>query len=461
MNFDYDVIIVGAGPAGISTASNLAKNNLSVLIVDESIGGNYCSSGSLVSNALLYFSYLYNRFQKQTKNLIKFDTEDEPTFSFDFGKAKKYVENISNKVVKAYSDELDNDNIHFIEGKVSFLDEDRVEILSGEERKVINAEFIILATGSISNSFDLPKTTKILGVDNIFNLKKVPNSVAIIGGGFVGCEYASFFKRIGCEVTIIEKGKRLLTGFDEQIIKKFEDIQKKNGVTIIKERTVDKIERIGSKSILFLSEDGKIEAEEVFISVGRRPNLDSLNIEVAKIKLQNGSPVLNAHFQTTNKKVFIVGDASGHDMLVNWAYRSGEIVANRIMGHRKRSKYEFIPKVLHIDPEMACVGFTDERAKEEGFTPLIIKYSYTDLEKSLIIEHSKVFMKVVYDKDSKKILGAHIIGKGAAELVSIFALLIQSGIKIDNISEYIFNHPTFAEVLSELGNKVKEKNADK
>lgn len=457
MTFDYDVIIIGAGPAGVSTATNLASNDYKVLVVDERIGGNYCSCGSVVSNALLHSSYLYNRFQTQTKNFIQFNVEPEPTFDFDFGKARKYVENLSNKVVKAYRDELNSDHIDTLIGRAAFVDESIVEVTTEDGVQTLCAEHYILATGSTNKSLDLPKVTKVLGVENIFNLTAVPASVAIIGGGFVGCEYATFFKRIGCDVTIIEKSGRILSSFDEQIVKKYEDLQKKNGVEIIKNRSVEKIEKIGNKSILFLTEDDKIEAEEVFVSVGREPNLSGLNIEAAKVKVQDDIPVLNAHFQSTNKKVFVIGDATGHDMLVNWAYRSGEIVANRIMGHRKRNKYEYMPRVLYVDPEIASIGFTDAKAKEAGFTPLTIKYSYTDLEKSLILDHSKIFMKVIYDKDSKKILGAHIIGRSAGELISVFALLIQSGIKIDSISEYIFNHPVFSEVLTELSNKYKEK----
>jgi dihydrolipoamide dehydrogenase len=454
---NYDVVIIGAGPAGLSAATNLMKSGLNVLLVSENIGGNYSGVGSVLSNSLLYFSKLYYLFQYQTKNFINFESEKELSFNFDFNKAKKYVDSVTNKVVKTFKTEIDSDKIKYISGKACFLDENNIKITSSNKEIIVNAQYFIIATGSSNIDLKLQNTTKLLGVENVCNIEETPTSVAIIGGGFIGWEYATFFRRIGSKVTIVEKNNKILPKFDEQVVKRFEDIQKKNGIEILKEKEVEKIEKIGNKTILFLTGDCKVETEKVFVAIGRKPNLDGLCLEEAKVKITDNIPVLNAHLQTTNKKIFIVGDATGNEMLVNWAYKTSDIVVNRILGHRKRTKLNFIPKVLHVDPEMASVGLTEPEAKKQGYSIASFKYTYTDFEKSLLHEYHKVFLKIIYNKDNNKILGVHIVGNGSEELIGVFSMLIQSSIKIDNISEFISNIPSFSDILNEIGSKLKEK----
>jgi len=458
INSKYDVVVIGAGPAGVNAATQLARSGMSVLVISEYIGGGYCYSGSIVSNTALYLSYLYNKFKTRTANFI--DVSDKLINApFDFKKSRKYVENISSKIVKAFAEQLEEAGADFFKGKASFSKKDEVEIFNPETEKNERVTFskCIIATGSYNPPLEIPSTQKFLYTNNIFNLQNVPASVAIIGGGFVGCEYATFFKRLGCEVCILEKSERILSGFDYQITRRLEDTFKKNGICVRKNANIVNVEKVGNKSIIFMDDDDNMEAEEVFVSIGRKPAIKNLRLEKAGVETNLDGAVIDNCFRTTNKNIYIVGDATGKNMLVNWAYKSSTFVVNNILGNQKKFKGESLPKVLYIDPEISSVGYTEKQARELGFSPLTVKYTYTNLEKSLIIGFNKGLVKVVYDKETKKILGAHIFGKGASELITAFTLLIQSGIKIDNISEYIFNHPTFAEVLNELGNKVKSK----
>lgn len=458
MQNKYDVIVIGAGPAGVNAATQLSSSGFTVLVVSEYIGGGYCFSGSVMSNTALYLSYLYNKFTTRTVNFIDIP-EEMSKAPFNFKKSRKYVENIASKIVKAFSDQLAEAGAEYFQGIAKFTDKDKVEILSrktGEKQEVQFGKCVV-ATGSYNPPLEIPSTKKFLYANNIFNLREVPASVAVIGGGFVGCEYATFFKRLGCEVSIIEKTDRILSGFDQQITKRLEDSFKRSGVNVRKNTNIINVEKVGNKSIIFFDNDAKMEAEEIFVSIGRKPAVGSLLLENADVETDENGIKLDSCFRTTNKKIYVVGDAAANTMLVNWAYKSSSFVAKHIAGVQRKFKYEFLPKVLYIDPEVSSVGFTEPEAKKEGFSPLTVKYTYTNLEKSLIIGFNKGLVKVIYDRETKKILGAHVFGKGASELVTAFTLLIQSGIKIDNISEYIFNHPTFAEVLNELGNKVKSK----
>jgi len=453
----YDVIVIGAGPAGVNAATQLSNAGFSVLVVSEYIGGGYCFSGSIMSNTALYLSYLYNKFKTRTVNFIDIP-EEAVKAPFDFKKSRKYVENISSKIVKAFTDQLSEAGSEFFQGIAKFVSKDKVEIQSRRTGEKHDVEFdkCIVATGSYNPPLEIPSTKKFLYANNIFNLQSVPASVVVIGGGFVGCEYATFFRRLGCDVHIVEKTDRILSTFDPQVTKRLEESFKRNGIKVKKNSKITNVEKVGNKSILFLDDD-KMEAEEIFVAIGRKPAVNNLSLENAGVEMDKSGVILDSCFRTTNKNIYLVGDAAGKAMLVNWAYKSSTFVVKHISGVQRKFKYEFMPKVLYIDPEVSSVGFTEQEARRKGFSPLTVKYTYTNLEKSLIIGFNKGLVKVIYDRETKKILGAHIFGKGASELVTAFTLLIQSGIKIDRISEYIFNHPTFAEVLNELGNKVKTK----
>ncbi len=453
---NFDIVVIGAGPAGVAAASILSNENYKVAIVDENVGGNYCKCGSVVSNSLLYISHQFNKFNKQIVNFIDFEGDSSDCY-FNIKKTKKYVESISNKVAREFQQKLENKNVTVINGRANFKDKDIIEIKETDSIYEVQPQYVIVATGSQSKKLENSLTSKILTVENIFNLEKVPVSVIIVGGGFVGCEYATFFNRLGSKVSIIEKEESLLSGFEPQLLKKYEEILKKQEIAIYKYKTVKKIERIGNKAIIFTDKDFNLEAEEVFLAIGRVPDLKNLDLKAAGIKMNGEIPKLTSSFQTSNKKVFIIGDATGKNMFVNWAYKSADIAAKKILGMRRKSRPEFIPKTLYIDPEISSVGYTLQEAKDAGYQVATIKATYNDLEKSLIHEYSKLFIKIIFDKDTHKIIGSHIMGKGAAELTSILTLLMHTGVKLSDLSLYLFNHPTFTDVLNLIYEKYKEK----
>lgn len=450
------IVIVGAGPAGVSTALSLSKKGYDVYLVDEKPGGNYSYHGSFVSNAFLYQSSLFHDFKERVLPIL--NIKNEKDYEIDFKKFKKNIETIRNKLIKSYKEDLQEANVKFIEGKAFFTGKNKIEFVSNHGKKEISFYKAVIATGSVEKTLKNINCSKMYYASNIFNLEEIPKSIAILGGGFIGCEYATFFKRLGCEVKIIEKEERLLKSFDEQIVKRLEDSFKKDGIKIFYNKNVDNIEKIGNKTILFMEGDEKIESEAVFVGIGRKPNLEKLNLELAEVKCEDGKPVLDSELRTTNKNIYVVGDATGRDMLVNWAYLSSEIVVSSILNRPIHKNINILPKVAYLDPEIASVGYTDDEATKLGFAPASLKYSYGNHEKALIMGYSKGFAKIVYDKNLKRVLGAHIIGKGAAELISMFSMIIQAEIKIDQISEFIFNHPTFAEILTEIGSIAKSKN---
>lgn len=452
--------VIGAGPSGVQTALSLSAAGHKVYLIDKQIGGNYTKSGSAVSNTLLYISYLYNSYKIQSVNFI--NQEIKSALAFDFSKVKKHVEQVSSKIIKKFVEDIKETDIEFLTGLAEFTSPDSliVKVVNEEGKeycaKEIRFDYCVIASGSTGKDCGFPNCNKLLNISSILNLNEVPASVAIIGGGFVGTELTAFFKRIGSEVTVIEKGENLLGSFDSQVAKRYEDNCKKNGINIIKNAQVEKVEKIGNKHILFMKEGGKIESEEVFVAVGRVPHVKTLNLSAAGVILEeNNKPKLTKSLKSSNPNIYFVGDATGAGMLVNWAYRSSEIAVNAILETGKRFKRNVLPRVLYVDPELAFVGLSEDEAKTAGLDYSVIKYTYSDLEKSMIMGAAKGFLKIVYNNEDRKIIGCHVIGKGAAQIVNTFSILIQSNIKIDKIEDYILNHPAFSEILSDIASKIK------
>lgn len=455
-----DIIVVGAGPAGVSTAIELSKRGKKVVIIEKDFSSSSKLSGSIMSNTLLYVSYLYHRLKTKTSSFLSIPQDINLEASFDIKKMKKYIENASAKVFKAYKEDLEKYNVEVIEASASFIDKKRILLTSpNKENSYIDFDKCVISTGSVPKSVPFAVGKKLLDPSNILNIEKIPSSITIIGGGFIGIEYATIFKRLGCAVKIIESKDRILYTFDEFIVKKYEDFLKKDGVVVIKSKTVHNIEKVGNKYLIFLDNE-KIESGDVFIAVGRIPNLKSLNVENASIKMDGNFPALGENLKSlSNNNIYFAGDSAGKYMFLNWAYYSAEVIVNDIMGAPTNETSFTFPKVLYTDPEIASVGITEQEASNLKYSFNVIKYSFADLEMSIITGHSKGFIKVIYEKNSNIVLGAHMIGKGANELLPIFSLIIKLKLKIDEISKHLFSYPTFAEALIDISNKMKESNA--
>lgn len=450
----FEVVVIGAGPAGIETAVKLSEGGRKVLLVDRSIGGNYCTGGSVISNTLLHISHLYERFINKTSNFV--DSECNHEFNFDFKKARKHVESIAGKVVKGFQEDLTSCGVEVITGLAEFTGKNTIKITLEKEETEIEFEKAVIATGSNNMSTNVPSTKKLLDTTNIFDLETTPKSVVVVGGGFIGTEFATFFKRIGCSVTLIEKSERLLGSIDPQVVKEFEDQFKKNGVEVLKGVSVIRIEKVGNKTIVFLDDDSKIEGEEVFVSIGRAPNISKLMPEKAGIRFdERNYPQLTKKLRTTNRNIYMVGDATGMNMFVNWAYMSADIAASDILEQKRNISPDLCPRILKLDPEISSVGLSETEAKEAGLDFKVIRHSFKNFERSVVQGTIKGYIKLIYLSDSKKIIGCHAVGSGASELVSTFAMMIQSKIPLNKIEDFVFNHPTFSCTLGDIAEKVK------
>ena len=281
MNSDKKVLILGAGPAGLNSARILSLQGFNVTIIDREIGGNYCRAGSIISNALLHQSRVFRNCTEKLPTI----TESCSCAAFDFKKSRKLTEQAVTRIRKAITEDIENARINFVYGSAKFSSENTVIASTIDGEKEISFDYCVIATGSSEINTGLSSSVKPLNIANINELEKTPARVAVLGGGFVGCEFATIFRRLGSSVTIIEAGEEILRDMDQQVVKKFEERLKKSGTDILTNTKVEKAEKVGSKYILFLSNGVKIETEEIFVAVGRKANICNLNLDKAGVEL--------------------------------------------------------------------------------------------------------------------------------------------------------------------------------
>ena len=449
-NIDY--FVIGAGPAGVCAASILAKSGGKTVIAGRSMGGAFCGDGRVVFNSLLYVSSLYDRH----KQAVQFFSE-APTApaKIDVKRVKKYAEGVITRVRKAFSDELAESGAKFIEGSVEFIGKNTVAVKKADgTEETYTFKKCLIASGSVGRKFDILSAAKLLNISTGLNFETMPSSVAIIGGGLAGTEAATLFSRIGSKVTVIEKADTILGGIDRTIIKKYEETLKKREINIITSCNVQKIERVGKK-YLILFENGKLESEEVFVCVGKVPCVSGMCLENAGVFVENGVPRCYSDLKTDNPDIYLAGDVSGIRMHSGWAVHSARIAAKNMLGSEIKHNVAAAPALLLADPEMACVGLTEDEAKKTGCDFGIFKYTFGDVYRAAVPSLPSLFAKVIYNKTDKTLLGLQAIGRSAMELATAFSVVMQAGLDIYKAAGFIYTSSVFCELIVELSEKIK------
>lgn len=452
MSKSVDYIIVGAGPAGSCAANILSKSGKKIIIVGKVLGGSYCSINSISSEVLVNFSKSYEKFRLVKNSYLSDEVEN---VSLDFKRIKKLVDTNVNKSKKAFLESMEENNVEFIEGSACFSGSNLIDITS-TDGKTTTYKFkkCLIATGAMAPKTSIYNNKKSLDVAAFVNMEELPESVAIIGGGALGVEVASFFTRFGSKVTIVERNDRLLSMFDPYISKKYEDTLKKRGVNVITSHDINKIERVGQKYIA-LSEAGPIESEEVFLCIGRVAAVSDLMLEKAGINLDdNGHIVFGNNLQTDNQNIYVAGDVSHIMMNSSWAYYSATVAAKNMMGADISYMSEILPVYIDSDPEVAMVGLSEEQAKERGLDYGVVKYAFSDAYGFTNNSNSQTVIKTVYEKNSKTFLGIQAMGRGANNLIAIFAIIIKLKLNIEQIPDFVYIDPVFNDFFNDIAEKL-------
>ncbi|MDP2921054.1 MAG: dihydrolipoyl dehydrogenase [Candidatus Omnitrophota bacterium] len=431
----YDLAVIGSGPCGYVAAIRAAQLGLKTCIFEkEKIGGVCLNWGCIPTKALsASANALYNieRAGEFGINIKGFD--------LDFSKVYERKESIVKKLSGGIEMLLKAKKIEIIRESAEIKGPASIKSANAE----IEAKNILIATGSIP--FELPLIpfdgVNILSSTEILALKQVPKNLVIVGGGVIGCEFASIFKTFGSNVTIIEAMPQLLPNEDEEISRKLEQIFKKRGIKVL---TNTKIERI---------EKGNV----ALICVGRSANSKGIGAEALGIECNKGWVKVDENFRTNVKNIYAAGDVKGGMLLAHVASREGIVAVEHMAGNNESIDYNIIPSCIFTHPEIASVGLSEKTAKARGVDIKARKFLFSGMGKSHVIGETDGFIKLVVDSSSDKILGAQIIGPHATELIAEISPCVQFGITSEKLASVIHAHPTLSEIICEVSEAVHNK----
>ena len=444
-----NIVVVGGGPGGYVAAIRGAQLGADVtLIENKKLGGTCLNEGCIPTKALLHSAQLYTNAKKGAEEGVLCEPQ------LDFGQVQKHKNGIVKKLVGGVGYLLKANKVNVIQGKASLADESTLSVASEDETIELKPDKIIIAAGSVPVRPPIPgiDSNKCLDSGQVLELEKVPRSMVIIGGGVIGVEMATAYSAFGTEITIIEMMDEILPMMDGELVRIVKKRLQKNGVKIITSTKVLSIEDTGNTAIVHAGKNGEeneYECEAVLVSVGRHSGTDSLNLGSVGIENDRGRIVVNRHMQTNLPNVYAVGDCTGGSMLAHAAFMQGEIAVEHAMGQDAVFDGAAIPSCVFSSPEMACAGITEEQA-EKGSVPYICgRFPMSANGKALIMNGGEGMVKIIAESETGKIIGVHISGPNATELITEGALAVRLGLSVDQLISTIHAHPTIGESLRE------------
>jgi len=441
----YDVAVLGAGPGGYVAAIRSAQLGLRTVIVErDKIGGTCLNVGCIPTKTLIKNAEILHGIKQAAGRGIKI-SKPEIDMSGTI--------NMKNKIVKQLTGGVQM--LLKANGVETILCE--AEVLSGDRLSVANREIsfrnLIIATGSSNFTPQIPglNSPGILTSTEILNLDYVPESLVIIGGGVIGCEFATIFNSFGSKVTIIEMLPNIVPTMDKEISNALRSSLTADGVNIFTNCKVTEVSKENNQYKVKISGENEetIDVSDVLISVGRSANLKGL--EALSLDMDSGNKYIkvNDRLETSLEHVYAIGDVTGKMMLAHVASAQGIVAAENIAGKQAAITYDIVPSCIYTIPEIGAVGLTEEKARETYGELLIGKFPMAACGKAMAMGETGGFTKVIADRKSGKVLGCHIIGPNATELIGQAAVLIKKGGTLSDIKETIHAHPTISETISE------------
>jgi len=447
----YDLIVLGGGPAGYLACERASHEQLSVLLIEKRFIGGVClNEGCIPTKAMLYSAKIFDNAKHGAKYGI-----NAVDITLDHETVLKRKDKVIKSLVSGVKAKLRKDNVTLIEahGEIAGRNHEGFVIKAGDETYI--GKRLLVATGS------MPVIPPIQGVKEgierdfvltnreILDIKSIPSSLVIVGGGIIGLEMASYFNSCGSKVTVIEMLDHIAGNTDIEISEMLMKIYKKKGITFVLNSKVTKIEQ---NQVLVESKDGMlaIEAEKVLLSVGRKPVTEGIGLESIGVEVDAGRIKTDERCKTNIPEVYAAGDVNGLSMLAHTAYREAEVCVNNILGRKDYMRYNAIPSVIYTNPEVACVGETEHSASQKGIDfktiKLSMKYSGRFVAEN---DEEDGICKILIDKKRNTLIGVHMIGNHASEIIYGAGVMIETEMRIKNIKEIVFPHPTVSEILRE------------
>ena len=446
---NYDVIVIGSGPGGYVSAIRCAQLGLKTAIVEgrDTLGGTCLNVGCIPSKALLHASHSYH---EATHNFDKMGLIiNNPKIDFD--KMQNYKNDVISQNTKGIEFLLKKNKIDWLKGWAKIVNKNQVTV--GENTH--DTKNIIIASGSEPSTIPNVEIdeNRIVNSTGALSLSKIPKSMIVIGAGVIGLEMGSIYSRLGTDVTVIEYMDHITPGMDLEISKNFQRTLKKQGLKFIMGAAVKSANSTKTKAnVIYKKADAeiKIEAEIVLVSTGRRPFTNGLNfLEIGGELTERGQIKTNNKWQTSVEGIYAIGDAIAGPMLAHKAEDEGMAVAEVIAGKHGHVNYDVIPGVIYTTPEVANVGKTEEELKDAGIGYKVGKFSFMGNGRAKAIFQGEGFVKLLADATTDRILGCHLIGPAAGDLIHEICVAMEFGASSQDIAMTCHAHPTFSEAIRE------------
>lgn len=444
---EYDIAIIGGGPAGYNAAEKAAINGLkTVLFEKNAIGGVCLNEGCIPTKTLLYSAKLLDNM----KGASKYGILEGEQAGFDLGKIISRKDKVVKKLTGGVKMKLTSSGVEIVEGVATLLGEksDKIRISCNEVEYVV--KYVLVCTGSdtiippIKGLADVAYWTS----KEALEIKELPKSLVIIGGGVIGIEFASFFNSMGVKVTVIEMMPEILGAMDKETSAMLRKEYAKKGIDFHLNTKVTEVSPEG----VTIEKDSKtsiINADRILLSVGRKANTDKVGLSNLSVEILRIGVRVNEYMQTSHPRVYACGDITGYSMLAHTAIRESDVAVNHILGIDDPMSYKAIPGVVYTNPEIAGIGKTEEELKAAGTYYQVLKlpmaYSGRFVAEN---ELGNGLCKLIIDEEAK-IIGCHMLGNPASELITIAGMAIEQELTVDDFRKVVFPHPTVSEIIHE------------
>lgn len=446
----YDVLVIGAGPGGYTAALRAAQLEARVAVIeDRFIGGVCLNIGCIPSKALLRSAEVYETINNARDYGILVEVQAQ----VDWPAVQKRKQQVVDRLTRGVAGMLKTAGVTVFTGRGSFVDAHTVEVKGDQGAQRVEAEHAIIATGSRPvrlplPGFDLPGVIDSTGA---LELDTLPKRLLVVGGGVIGCELATLFSSLGVEVTIVEMLDRLLPMMDEDMGEEITRALRRRKVKYYVSSRATSLEQEGDGLRVAVSTpkgDQTFAVDKVLISVGRRPNVEDIGLETVGVKVDRGI-VVNERMETTVPGVYAIGDATGKWWLAHVSAKEGVVAAENACGHESRMDYRTVPSCVFTHPEAASVGLSETQAREQGYDVLVGRFPFQANGRALTYGEREGFVKVISESKYNQVLGVHIVGPHASDLILEGGLACSMEATLEEIEATIHAHPTFGEAIQE------------
>lgn len=449
------VLVIGGGPGGYVAAIRAAQLGADVTVIEkENLGGTCLNVGCIPTKCLLHSAELVEQIRTQGKSV----GVEVSGIKVNFQQVIAHKDTVSKQLVSGIAGLFKANGIKKIDGTAAFTGPKKVSVQKADGTKEeLTSDYVIVASGSVNAVPPIPgiKDNPVcMDSTEALSLEKVPESMAVIGGGVIGVEMACAYAAFGTKVTVLEAMPKMLPMLDEDLTKIGRKHMEKLGIKFYLDCPVQSVEKHEKGAcVICRQKDGsllKVEAERVLVAVGRRANTESLNLDAAGLKHDRGRILVTERMETNVPGIYAVGDCvMGHALLAHTASAMGETAAENIMGMESCYDEKTSPACVYMEPEAASVGLTEEKCRELGLDYTVGKFPMNANGKALIINGGEGIVKIIADKKYGEILGMHIIGPRATDLIAEGALAIGAELTLDEVIHTIHSHPTVTETMRE------------